>query len=136
VGDRRLAGTGEAGEEDREALLTTRRVGAAQLGGHLAGGEPVRYLPALCKAASELGARNRQHTSSSGNLLLWQVGPLVLQVEHLSERQDLHAELRAVAVKELLRVVQRVERTTTRVAAGAGMVSADDEVCGAVVSSD
>ena len=64
------------------------------------------------------------------------VAVLVGQVDHLAERDHLHADLVRVARKQLLRVVRAEEGLPVRVVAGPRVVAADDEVGRAVVPPD
>ena len=136
VGDGRLAGAGEAGEEHREALALARRMGLAQLGHDLGKGEPIRDLEAGPEAAPELGARDRQHGLTGLHLVGRQVLAAILDVDHLLERDHADAELGLEPAQHVLGVIRAVEVLAVAVLAGRGVVAADDEVAAAEVLAD
>ena len=136
AGDRRLAGAGQAGEKDREALVRPGRVAPAKLRRHLGEREPRRDITALRQALAQLGARYVEHPRAGGDLVDGHVLVAVLDVDHLLERHHPDAQLAGVLAEQRLGVVGAVEGLAGRVVARAGVVAADDEMAGPVVLAD
>lgn len=126
----------QAGEEDGEALLGGEGVLLAQDLDDLGVGEPGGDLLAGLEAVAELGTRNVGGVGARGDL----VGGLVLvavgDVNHLLELDHGDAELVRVLLNGDLGVVRAVVVLAVLVLAGAGVVTADNEVRGAVVLTD
>jgi len=131
-----LAGVGVAGEEDGETLLVAGRVGLAEDANDLGVGEPLGDLGAGAQALAELSTGNVKLASGLGDLVDGLVLVGVGEVGHHLEGNDLDAELLAVLLDGVLGVVGAVEVLALAVAAGTGVVAADNEVGGTVVLAD
>ena len=131
-----LAGVGVAGKEDGETLLVAGRVGLAEDADDLGVGEPLGDLGAGAQTLAELGAGDVELAGGLGDLVDGLVLVGVGEVGHHLEGNDLDAELLAVLLDGVLGVVGAVEVLALAVAAGTGVVAADNEVGGTVVLAD
>ena len=136
VGDRRLAGSREAGEEHREPLLVARAVGLAELGNDIGEGEPLGDIPSVGESIPQLGPGDRNRLLSFGDLVDWEVGVVLGEIHHHPERDHLDPDLLLVGLEQLLGVVGPVVGVAVGIRAGTGMVAADDEMRHAVVLAD
>lgn len=136
VGDRRLSGAGEAGEEDGESLGLAWGVALAEDLDDLGEGEPCGDLDALEETATELRAGDTEAAHALGDLVDLAVIPELLDVDdHLVlEHGDL--ELLLDAFHELLRGVGIVEVLLVAVLPGSGVVTSHNEVGAAIVLAD
>ncbi|KFY70136.1 hypothetical protein V498_10389 [Pseudogymnoascus sp. VKM F-4517 (FW-2822)] len=131
-----LAGVLVAGEEDSEALRGAGLVGVAEHLDDLGVGEPLWDLAAGAQARAQLGAGDVEGAGALGDLVDGLVLVRVGKVRHHLEGDDLDAELLAVLLHGVLRIVGTVELNARAVLAGAGVVAADDEVRRAMVLAD
>src|SRR5690606_26644500 len=92
IGDRRLARTGEAGEEDGETLPGARGLAAAEFGDNLGEGEPLWDLQSLPQAAPEFGAGDVEDGLAFLYLVTREILSLFLHVDHLLEVDHLDAD--------------------------------------------
>ena len=99
VGDRGFAGAGEAGEEDREALLVAGGMAAAEFLHDVGVREPVGDVGAVVEAIAELGAGDVENAGVFRHFVDRVVLVLVRDVDHLLEVDHLHAELFFVLLK-------------------------------------
>lgn len=125
-----------AGKEDRETLLGTGRVRLPEDLDDLGVREPLGDFPSTAESGAELGAGDVEGADALGDLVDGGVLVAVGEVGHHLEGDDLDAELVAVLFDGVLGVVGAVEVDPLGVLAGAGVVTADDEVRGAVVLAD
>lgn len=131
-----LAGVLVARQEDGEALFPRQWVLLSQHLDHLGVREPLGNLLAGPQAVSQLGTGNVHGAGALGDLVGRHVLVAVWDVNHLLELDHLDAELLAVLLHEDLRIIRAVVVLAVLVLAGAGVVTADDEVRGAVVLAD
>jgi hypothetical protein len=136
AGDGVLAGVGVAGQEDGETLLVAGRVGFAEDLDNLGVGEPFGDVGASAQALAELGTGDVELAGGLGDLVDGLVLVGVGEVGHHLEGNDLDAELVAVLLDGVLGVVRAVEVLTLAVAAGTGVVTANNEVSGTMVLAD
>lgn len=131
-----LAGVGVAGQEDGETLLVAGRVGLAEDLDNLRVGEPFGDVSASAQTLAELGTGDVELAGGLGDLVDGLVLVGVGEVGHHLEGNDLDAELVTVLLDGVLGVVRAVEVLTLAVAAGTGVVTADNEVGGTMVLAD
>ena len=136
AGDGVFAGVGVASQEDGKALLVARRVGFAEHADDFGVGEPFRDVAAGAETAAELGAGDVEGLDLLWNFVFGSVLIGVGQVGHLLELDDFDAELVLVLLDGVLGVVWAIDFLAFAVLAWAGVVTADDEVGGAVVLAD
>ncbi len=136
VGDRALAGAAEAGEEHGEALPGSGRMAAAELFHHFIIGEPVGDLGAAGQAVAEFSATDVERFLALGDFVDGIVRLFVGDIDHEFEVDHFDAELFLVLLHKLLGVVGAVKRLAAFVAAGTGVIAADDEVRAAMVLAD
>ncbi len=132
----RLAGTGETGEEHREALLVARRVGPPEFRHHLGEGEPLGNLQSLLQPPADFRAGDVQDLLVGLRFLGGDVLRALLHIDHFAKRHHADVEFLGEVAHELLRFVGAIEGFALRVLAGAGMVPPDDEMRAAVVLAD
>ncbi len=136
LGQGALAGAGEAGEQDGDALAVAGREAPAQLFDDLGEREPLGHVDPLPEPAAELGAGEVHHRLAGLDLVAGDVLAALLDVDHLAERDHRDPQLRRQFTQQLLRGVRRIDRGAVAVGAGTGMIAADDEVGAAVVLAD
>lgn len=125
-----------AGQEDGEALCGAGLVGVAENLDDFGVGEPLWDLAAGAQARAQLSAGYVQGADALGDLVDGLVLVGVGEVGHHLEGDDLDAELLAVLLHGVLGVVWAVELNARAVLAGAGVVTADDEVSRTVILAD
>ena len=131
-----FAGVGVAGHEDGETLLAGERVLLAKYLDDLRVGEPLGDLLAGLEAVTQLCTGNVHGLCTLGDLVLGPVLVLAGEVNHLLELDHADANLLLVLGDEVLGIVGAVVVLAVLVLAGTGVVTADDEVCAAVVLAD
>lgn len=136
TGDLVLAGVRVAGKENSEALLGAGRVRLAQHLDNLGVRKPLGNLTATAEASAQLGSRDVESTDALRDLVHGGVLVAVRKVGHHLEGNDLDTELVTVLLNGVLRIVRAVEVDTLAVLAGAGVVTANDEVGRTVVLAD
>ena len=136
AGDGVLAAVLVARQEDGETLLRARRVRLAQHLDDLRVGEPLRDVTAASEARAQLGAGDVEGAGLLGDCVDGGILVAVGQVGHHLEGDDLDAELLAVLLDSVLRVVGAVEVNALAVLTGSGVVTANNEVGGTVVLAD
>jgi len=123
-------------QEDGEALLRPRRVRLPQHLDNLGVREPLGDLAAAAETRAELCSRDVERADALGDLVDGCVLVAVGEICHHLEGDDNDAELVLVLLHLVLGVVGAVKVDALAVLAGAGVVTPDDEVGGAVVLAD
>lgn len=131
-----LATVGVTSEEDGETLLLGEGVLLAQHLDDLGVGEPLGDLLAGAQTVAQLGTRDVEGGGALGDGVARPVLVLLGEVDHLLELNHLDAKLLLVLLDEDLSIVGAVVVLAVLVLAGAGVVTADDEVGGTVVLAD
>src|ERR1700694_2380769 len=133
VGDGRLSRSRKAGEENRDSLLVTRRIAAAQFLYHLGISEPRGNIAALVEALPEFSARNVQHLCPLRNCVGWHVTVFVLQIDHHLEGNHGDSHFLFMLLEEFLSIVGTVEVLAVCVFSRTSMIAANDKVRAAVI---
>jgi hypothetical protein len=103
---------------------------------HLNEGKPAENLPSLSQSAPELRARQVEDPCPLRHLIFRQICRQVLDVYQGRKRHDPDAERLLVFPQVLLGGIRIIEGGAAGVTAGAGMLTADDEVATAIVFAD
>jgi hypothetical protein len=138
VGKRRLAGTGQAGEEDGDALPAAAWVDTAQFLDDLRVAEPLGHVLAGQQQLAQLGLAQRHRLKSLGaGLFLGKEGLPGRYVVILWLWDDFDADVSGEVPQKLLCLVLAVKRSAPFcVPGGRGVVRTHKEVGAAVVSVD
>lgn len=136
TGNRILAAVLVTSQEDGETLLSGQRVLLAEDLDDLGVREPGGDLLAGSETVSELSARDVEGASTLGDLVVGKVLIAVGEVDHLLELDHLDAKLLLELLDEMLSIIRTVVVLTVLVLAGAGVITAHDEVGSTVVLAD
>ena len=136
TGDGVLARVHVTSKEDGETLERTRGARLAQDLDNLGVGEPFGDVSTGAQTLTQLGTGNVKGADISGDLVLGLVLVDVRAVGDLLELDDLDTQLALVLLDGVLSVVGAVEVLALGVLTGTGVVTANNEVGGAMVLPD
>ena len=136
TGDGVLARVHVTSKEDGETLERTRGARLAQDLDNLGVGEPFGDVSTGAQTLTQLGTGNVKGADISGDLVLGLVLVDVRAVGDLLELDDLDTQLALVLLDGVLSVVGAVEVPALGVLTGTGVVTANNEVGGAMVLPD
>ena len=123
-------------KEDGQPLGVPGWVTLSQLRRHIGEGEPLRNVLAERQPIPQLGTRDVKRARALSHFVDRRVAILLLDVDHELEGHHGDAELLLILLEQLLSIVGTIERVAARIASGACMVTADDEVRAPVVLAD
>src|SRR5437868_15189085 len=95
--------------------------------------EPRRDFTPFIEPLAELRSGNIQDAGAIADFVVRDIFVLVLEVDHHVEEHHGHADIRFVLLEYFLGLVRSIKRFAIRIVAGTSVISAHDEVSGAVI---
>src|SRR5215213_627758 len=127
----------ETGEPDTESLLMSRWIRFGKDSGNFRPRKPFRKTLTCVKIfMTHACAGKRKNLAAVRNFVGLDIPIFLRQVNKFLKRNHPHAKLFSKLLQQVLRIIWTVKRFPVRIQSGTGMIAADDEMVGAVVSSN